>query len=646
MCDATESVQVLNTLYGSDYTVCYATYGLPAYSVVCNQLLPSYTTGSITSITTFTSFSDYYITTKSWDVPSIPLTVHTNDTLACWTLPYGTFQCTDIVTGSLVQPFTTESGAKYSQLVIADTFGAYINPSNGSVSVFSLTSSPPTSFSNSFAAQRLWAGPFRICASSNTTVECIGSLTSFSQELINPAGYGSAPVNDIAIHTTTNVWTNAIGENNIFGVFNCSDTNAIATECVPLLSELGLADNVPVVTATAAAVAAEMACFAESITGALACWGSASYIDQSIWSGYTNVQDVALYNGGGCAQFTDSIDCWSYLSLSTANVPIPSSVVRGTCLNCQAGDIPYNNICYACSYGSQLITLNNFTDCVRCPLPSYRGVNMVSCSDCPTGYEPNFEQSSCTKCPAPFYRAADMPSCTACPLGTEPSVDGSTCTACVFPLVRASTMSSCSLCPWGTLPKPPNVAQCFSCSSPNYLFYSYSNTLSSYSDAICVGCPAGYGVTYASCTQCLNSTIRPVASATCYECPPGYTANASHTLCIPCSLVNPSYPVRGAGQDYCYGCPSGYVANATLSKCIPQASVQEVQTYQILLLSAGVLLLLFTAIFHKHLPQKHHAATVLVLLGLVCIAAAVSTYMLFGVNHPENVSGTAILKPT
>ena len=203
-------------------------------------------------------------------------------------------------------------------------------------------------------------------------------------------------------------------------------------------------------------------------------------------------------------------------------------------------------------------------------------------------------------------------------------------------------MSSCSLCPWGTLPNPPDAGHCFSCSSPDVLLYSYSNPLVSYTDAICVSCPLGYGVTYASCTQCLDSTIRPLGSLTCFECPPGFTANSSHTIRIPCSVANPSYPVRGAGQPYCYSCPAGYIANADLSKCISESGTQELKVGPVLFASFGIMLLLVVAIFHKHM--KKQVSIVTAGFGFVLLGFGLALFFLDGTNQPSPVSGTAVLK--
>jgi hypothetical protein len=255
MCDA-ESVQLYNSLHGSDNVICYVTYGLPAYSLVCNILNSSFTYGSITSLTGWSSFSNYYITQQQWDLGSLPVTVQNSDNVACWSFATGQVECANIQTGVQV-PLHTDSRARYSQVVVSDSYATYIDPSNGSVSYFSFTAAPQNSFTNAFSAERLWGGPFRVCAASNTTVECVGSLTSFSEEVMDPTGYGMYPMTDMAIHTTTNFWVNGGGQYGQFGVYNCSDTNANPSQCVPFASELGLAESISgPFTATAVAVGA------------------------------------------------------------------------------------------------------------------------------------------------------------------------------------------------------------------------------------------------------------------------------------------------------------------------------------------------------------------------------------------------------
>lgn len=632
MCDAAH-VRVNSTLNGTGSTFCYLGYGNPVYSVECTTQFTSYSTitytlfNSITqnSVTAY-SITDvgFYTTTQGWNLATVPTSLVNNDDFACWSYPYGQVSCASLTTGGMFSPPIPTDYA--TEFVLTNNYGAYINPVNGSVSYVSMsTPPPPDSFPNSFSAYRLWGGPLRVCAANDTSVTCAGSFDSLTtSETENPAGFGSAPVIDMAIHTTTNFWVNANGENGYFGVPYCSDTGALPNNCTFNYYESGLIGDYPVgITASSVAVTNQVGCMTEAGTGSLTCWGSYSGFYQSSWSTMSKLVNIAMYQGGGIGQTSVSYEVFgsNYNTFS-----YPYGGLPGTCLACPSEYIQQYNVCFSCSYGHELLPIldGKSVACVPCSAGWVRGSLTTSCTECGIGFQPNVDGSRCVQCLPGFYKGVADTECLPCGLGSQSTVDFSSCEPCVFPLVRTVEMTSCSRCAWGSLPQPPFSTQCFSCSSPQYLQYDAQNLFASYTDGVCVNCPAGYGVTFASCTVCPNSFIRPMFSLTCYECPVGLTHNADHTLCIPCAADT---PVRQLGMQYCFSCPDGYKPSADNSRCVPITGSREANLVAVLLGALGILIIIGGLLFYRSFPSAGSRGLV-AFVGIALLVVAILIYIL------------------
>ena len=276
------------------------------------------------------------------------------------------------------------------------------------------------------------------------------------------------------------------------------------------------------------------------------------------------------------------------------NTSAEGSISENDCRRvCKAGEYGYNNglandngTCDLCSPGT-FSASSYFTVCISCPLGTFSGINMSSCSACEAGtYSAVIGSTNCTSClKGHFQNQVGHSTCFPCPTGTfsprEMSIVCSNCSAGLFTFASAST--HCSTCIRGKYAVPTG---CLNCSSG---FYSDGF-------GTCVPCPAGMFSENEGSSMCVScpggkSTAKVSANSSldCVPvCPPGWYGaslgvNSSTEPCqlctkgmynrfwqqSVCTVCQPGSFSSSLGSISCSLCPKGYFSHlANQTSCL------------------------------------------------------------------------------
>jgi len=317
----------------------------------------------------------------------------------------------------------------------------------------------------------------------------------------------------------------------------------------------------------------------------LTCWGSYVHLSATsaflLWNGYKSVTDVSIYNSGACVQYISNGapigSCWGPLSIvgnvSFSSQPLYYSQTGKAQYSCDSEEnLVYENLCYPCSFGQVLETLNGQGGSFPCQdcsslsggLPSARGANDMACVPCSLGSTTTINGELCTACPLNSFRGllsdgvTPMPLCQECRPGFQASANFQSCVQCPTGTARYATSLSCQTCPLGSTPSA-DQSSCISCPQPQILV----GTLPS---IICLACPLGQHALEGICALCPTPTFRSESMFDCSPCPEGTQPSENFTSCVAC----PPNTVR-KDTSKCYSCPFGTHPSEDKTTCLPNS---------------------------------------------------------------------------
>ena len=315
--------------------------------------------------------------------------------------------------------------------------------------------------------------------------------------------------------------------------------------------------------------------------GSLSCWGPYLAFNpaaSSLWQNYRSVTGISVYNSGACVQYISSGQqvgyCWGPLSI-TGTISLSSyayfysQTVPAQFMCPSEENLVYENLCYECTFGQILDSLNGQAGsfpCLDCSslsggYPSARGLEDSQCVPCVLGKTTSQNKETCIFCPLNSFRGlqsdgiTSMTQCEECRPGFQASSDFQSCVQCPPGTARYPTSISCSACPQGSTPSG-DQSMCITCPQPQILVGTLPSIL-------CAPCPLGQHAFEGQCVNCETPTIRSQSMFDCASCPEGTQPSPDFTQCVPC----PPFTIR-KNTSRCYFCPSGSYASEDQTECL------------------------------------------------------------------------------